>query len=277
MMQRNNLGQFEASVFSLEPTRDLGYFCGLIIGDGSLRKAKSRNYTITICSPDQDLINIFKELASSFNFNVLSYERQKARPFPNGSIYHGEYTQAIMNSKEFYQALRPYKRKDFQWRIPHFLTTTESLKGFIEGLFDAKGTIYIHNGKYCSMRISSKHKEGLLEIQSILKNYGIKSSIAKSHIHQLIIEDRPSIKLFKRNFTLRLHRKNQKLQEYEDKERTCIQFTEAEEKLLLSQYMRGNKPRELAESFLRSSRTIRYKLATFGIDNYSNQQNDIWS
>jgi len=103
---------------------------------------------------------------------LLLYTREKLRKF--GQKEYKNRTQiAIVNSKMLYEALRPYKQKDFHWEIPKFLTTQESITGFLQGLYDAEGFIERHNKKYFhSIGLCSKHKSNLLQIQQILSNFG---------------------------------------------------------------------------------------------------------
>jgi hypothetical protein len=44
---------------SLDPSEDLGYVCGLIIGDGWLFKAWTRNFGVHLESTDMELIQAF--------------------------------------------------------------------------------------------------------------------------------------------------------------------------------------------------------------------------
>lgn len=154
---------------SLIPTKELGYFCGLVIGDGSLYFSKrTRNYNICLESTKKEIVEIFCKSAKKLGLNPLGiYTREKTRKFPDGSIRTDLTKAALVSSKILYDALKPYKQNDFKWEIPKFLTTEESLFGFVGGIFDAEGNI-AENG----IAISSKHDENLINLKRVFKKLG---------------------------------------------------------------------------------------------------------
>jgi hypothetical protein len=150
------------------PTINLGYLCGLILGDGSLNQTKNRNYRIDLETTDPELADAFKKSAKELGLNVLQYKRRKIREL-NGRIYDSETFCYSFNSKIMYNLIRPFKQRNSKWFVPKFLTTRESLMGFLRGIFDAEGSV---SRKQIS--IVSKDRNNLLQVKNILESLDIK-------------------------------------------------------------------------------------------------------
>jgi len=271
-------GKFPSKALSLMPTRNLGYFCGLIIGDGSIYRQETRNYRITFATPDPDLVQVINSLAYSFSLKVHQYTRQRKRQFPNGSTYKGSYEQMTIDSKILYTALRPFKMKNHQWRVPTFLTTKEAKIGFVEGLFDAEGHIvFTHKKVNCSLVISSICKEGLKQVQVFLRKLRIKAILrkARGYIYLLSIHDKRSVRQFRNIFELRLQRKKRKLSGWKYSKRYCSHFNAYEDQMLLYHHHRGISVDRIAMSLFRGRTSITYRLARLGVDDYRHSK-DIW-
>ncbi len=149
----------------LRPDRELGYFSGLVIGDGWIYRQKSRNYIIAIESTKIDIIDQFSKSAIKLSLKPSRiYIRQKTRKFPNGEIRTDTLYKVLVNSKILYDVLKPYKQNEFRWQIPKFLNTKESLFGFIGGLFDAEGNVGLFK-----IAMASKHTENLIQIKKLLQ------------------------------------------------------------------------------------------------------------
>jgi intein-encoded DNA endonuclease-like protein len=172
MQYRNLDGTFAPRPVSLQPTKELGYFCGFVLGDCTIYGSKSGNYTIALETTKRKTIEYFSEHAQKLKLNPSRvYARVKTRRFPNGQVITNNCYMIVINSKILYTALRPYKKKDFYWSIPIFLTTTESKLGFIGGMFDAEGTVCDKkNGMFLS--IASKQKQNLLHFRKLLEKLG---------------------------------------------------------------------------------------------------------
>ena len=158
----------------LSPTRKLGYFCGLIIGDGSLAKTKSRNHWLVVETTREEMREIAIRAIESLGLRAYSRERIKIRTFPNGSIYNNLNYYIRTDSKMLYDALRTFKQGGHRWNIPSFLTTEESLLGFLQGIFDAEGSVD-RNGRVITFY--SKHLENVKQIRNALKSFNISSRI----------------------------------------------------------------------------------------------------
>jgi len=166
---RRKISEANLKKVDLSPTKKLGYFCGLVIGDGSLYFCRpTRNYEMRFQSTKEDIVKLFCELAEDLGLHPLGiYTYKRTRRFPNGEKRTDLIYSAVVNSKILYDALRPYKQKDYYWKIPRFLTTKESLFGFVGGIFDAEG----YAGKN-GVIIGSKHDENLIRFKRLLKKLG---------------------------------------------------------------------------------------------------------
>ncbi|HID60591.1 MAG TPA: hypothetical protein EYP46_01880 [Hadesarchaea archaeon] len=166
---------------SLTPTRILGYFCGLVIEDGFIRySSDSCNYYIFIQSAKNDILDYFFKCAKKLGAHPFRSSRTKTRKFPNREIKTGLMFQVTVNSKILHEALRPCKCEDYHWKIPNFLNNDEALWGFVEGLFDAEGSIHFdsrYKNKIHSFGAVSKHRNNIEALQSILFKYQIHSEI----------------------------------------------------------------------------------------------------
>lgn len=166
---QHKMSEVNIKQVNLTPTKKLGYFCGLVIGDGSIYHRKStRNYEIRIGSTKEDLVQVFIKTAQKLGLNPLGpYTGKKTRRFPNGEVRTDSHYSAVVESKILYDVLRPYKQKDYHWDIPKFLTTTESLYGFVGGIVDAEGCATGNR-----ITIGSKHDENLIKFKKLLRRLG---------------------------------------------------------------------------------------------------------
>lgn len=171
---KEKISQKMVKKVDLSPTRKLGYFCGLIIGDGYLAKTKSRNHWLVVETTREEMREIAIRAIESLGLRAYSRERIKTRRFPNGSIYNNLNYYIRTDSKMLYDALRTFKQGGHRWNIPSFLTTEESLLGFLQGIFDAEGSVD-RNGRVITFY--SKHLENVEQIRNALKSFNISSRI----------------------------------------------------------------------------------------------------
>jgi len=155
----------ERFLIDLSPTRDLGYFCGLVLGDGSLCKSKA-GYMISFFSTKQVLLKSFEESIKKISPNMRSFRCRTGRGC-RVSVY----------SKILYHALKQFKPRPYYWVMPSFLTTNESQLGFIQGMFDADGAAILRtpSGPLDSIKFVSKYRDGLNQIKDLLAEFGISS------------------------------------------------------------------------------------------------------
>lgn len=182
-----NIGIKQAREIDLSPTFELGVLCGLILGDGFLFETKTRNYRVSLetTKPDfaQYVAGVFEKACPALI--VHRWSRIHTRKFPNGIIKTDSGYVVEVNSKILYEAIRPFKQKDFIWRIPTFLISYKSQIGFLRGIFDAEGSIGAYNTnkgdlRYHHISLSSKHRGNLIPIQDLLLSLGILSHLYTS-------------------------------------------------------------------------------------------------
>lgn len=204
---------------SLTPTEDLGYFCGLVIGDGSIFKASSGNYIIQLVTTRKEFRDHFVESALKVSKLLKSYlyEHEGTRRFPNGSVRTDVMYYARIDSKVIHDALRPFKQSDYHWQVPSFLSTKEAKRGFLQGIFDAEATVFMHKNKAgCgNVTIASKHKSNLLQIKQLLGGFGVESYFDGEGLGlsttRLKISNRRNLSAFARTIGFKLKGKQEKL------------------------------------------------------------------
>lgn len=211
---------FKPREINLYPTQSVGYLCGLILGDGFIIKTKRRNYWICLETTKLDFRDFFKEAVKVAFPNLHCYlsERVKKRKFPNGSVRTNLTYLVRVDSKQLYQALCPYKRKDHHWTVPRFLSTKKSKIGFLKGIYDAEGGVakkFINNKGNGTIGLGSKHKQNLIPVAKLLKNLDIESRMYKdkaSNCYRLCIIRKKSKILFKKLINFRLEHKRKALE-----------------------------------------------------------------
>ena len=190
----------------VKPTWEWGWFAGALIGDGALiHHKRSRSRYISLSSTVRDgIVAQFFESGKRLNLNPiwLEYWQSKRK---NIRAYR-----VIIYSKILYEFFRPYKLDDFRFDVPPFIYQTEdALRGFLQGFFDAEGTVYLNDRerKY-AIQASSKHKESLKKIKECLKLLDINSTIRSTGtFFTLAINNYLDRKLFSELVSFRLDKK----------------------------------------------------------------------
>lgn len=212
-----NCPQSQIKNISLRPTRELGYLCGLILGDGSIyKREKTRNYLIFLGTTKEEFAGIIIDAMRRVGLNPGLYKIMQTRRFPNGEIRTGLMYHIFANSKVIYEALSPYKKPRDLWEVPKFLTTDESIVGFLQGIYDAEGGAVnqIDPHSY-SVALYSKHKFSLEQIDYLLRRF----CITPTNIYRcgggwrLVIARKPDRKNFADLIGFRLAHKRKKLLE----------------------------------------------------------------
>lgn len=183
-------------ILNLTPSWELGYFIGIVAGDGSLNKC-GRAYTIRIVSTSKEYINIIKSIIDKLFDNIkpnLSLFNIKAKlPFSN-KIKQSKCYAISLCSKGLYRFLKKYKPRKFTWLPPH--DQPDIVKyGFLGGIIDSDGSISREK-----VIISSKSKDSLISLKKILIDLGFiygKLSINKTStgIYKLNIYGRENHRL----------------------------------------------------------------------------------
>jgi len=227
---RDKLGRFKPKEIQITPTKEWGYFCGLVIGDGWVQKTKSRNYNILIGSIKRELIEIFCDSAKRLGLNPHKIKpRIRRRRFPNGEIREDLEYRAYVSCKAVYDVLKPCKLDDYHFKIPAFVYKSEqAIAGFLQGFFDAEGGIQPGN-PVPTIMATSKHRENLLQIKHLLERLGIASRIGGKDKPALFILGYESKIRFSRKVGFRLSRKAEKLLKSIEKPSTSCAYRYSKE------------------------------------------------
>lgn len=126
-----------------KPTFELGYFLGVMMGDGSFGyyggKEKS-NYAINLQTVSEEFADLFREnLSELTGFKVWksAFERKT-----------GSYRRKTFNIMAQSKVLHDYLLLNLKSGIPKICYENEEcLKGFVSGFFDSDGCL-IHDRKY---------------------------------------------------------------------------------------------------------------------------------
>jgi len=199
----------------ISPTEDFGYFCGLILGDGDIVSTKNKNYLVRLGSTRAEFVQLFLSLIRSLfpQLNPYMTIERRIRTFPNGQEYNTPTYRVIVNSKILYEAFRPYKLPDYHWKVPDFLTTKESIIGFIRGIFDAEATVIIDKSRHHRIDLSSKHGNNLEQIKVLLGKFGIQSRLyVRQTMSHLYISTKCDLETFKRAIDFNYLPKKRKLE-----------------------------------------------------------------
>ena len=231
----------------IKPTWDWGYFCGLVIGDGTLYRTRN-NYSIQVGSTKTELVKAFRVCAKKLKLNpsrIYAWERR--RKLPNGEIRNDVMYFCVMRSKIVYNLLRPCKLKDYRFKIPEFVfENVKALAGFLRGWFDAEGGI----GDY--VRASSKHGSNIEQIRKALERLGIRSTFGWYPATGFVVRicDCASIKLFAQLVGFGLARKRRKLSKLVwalRNSRPQRKYTEKEYQQVLELKQKGLNAKKISE------------------------------
>ncbi len=154
-------------------SKELGIVLGLLVGDGWLR-CGDKNCRVGFTFSDEDkemMIGIQKIINSWYGKDIQAVRRN------NGVwhlSYHGQYL------VDFFMALGVKPVKADEKEVPKILFSApeEVVVGFLQGLFTADGTVNIYSPndtKY--IRLTSKSRKLIEQVQLLLLNLGIKSVI----------------------------------------------------------------------------------------------------
>jgi DNA-binding transcriptional regulator WhiA len=194
----------------IEPTKDWGYFIGIVLGDGWVNK---KGYSIEVGSTVPEIVDAFRDVCKLLNLPFKYVARNcKVRPKNKRGIT----IRCTVVSKKINGFLRNYKKPDFHWEIPQMVIENEDmLTGFMQGIFDAEGGVYLYKKGMCTIELSSKHESNLKQVQKYLyKEYYISSSIIDSQTRtaaKLCINEYTNRNEFKEQIGFRLKRKQDKL------------------------------------------------------------------
>ena len=166
---------------SYEPSEDLAYILGLILGDGSFRYQKSKDrtsYVVVYATKDKELMDFFLdkfERWAGFNPGKVSIIKGGHKKFPKGnySFYKKAYYVQIC-SRDAWVFLKQFKDNP---RLCLTFFPKNSQKWLLKGLWDAEGCIRVPRPRSLRIHFSNSDKNILDLYKRLLENFNFKYSI----------------------------------------------------------------------------------------------------
>ncbi len=152
-----------------EWSRELGIFLGWLVGDGFYNE-KYNKVGLVFAKEDEDARKIIQPV-----FEKYCNRKIKELKYPNGCIQLRSSSRYMIN---FLKNLGVAQANQ-QSEVPSALLTAteEAVIGFLEGLFSSDGTIALGSNSRNYLRLNSSSIKLLKQVQLILLNLGIKSTI----------------------------------------------------------------------------------------------------
>jgi len=156
--------------------KSLAEIIGTLNGDGHISKY---NYEINIVSDvkEEDYHNYLRNLFKK-NFGIM----------PSSFILKGNTIKLRAYSIDIFNALTkkydlPIGKKKGKLRVPKLIKNSKGfIIGYLKGLFDTDGTIYVRRKKDMVIEISNIDKIFLKEVANLLGDLGFSVSVNKTHI-----------------------------------------------------------------------------------------------
>lgn len=159
-LEKGNL-QYKLSEENKKLTKELAYFLGATLGDGSVA-CRDRNYTrILFGVNDKDFALFYKKcFENQFKTNALYYSRRKKHIIQIG----------------FLEICKFVKYYDYS----QILKSNDEIKGwFLRGLYDAEGHVGLSKAKTIKViGFTNTNKNIIKYVSKILNNFGIKYYIS---------------------------------------------------------------------------------------------------
>ncbi|HLO03083.1 MAG TPA: LAGLIDADG family homing endonuclease [Symbiobacteriaceae bacterium] len=148
---------------------ELGHLLGWLTGDGWLTKEGRAGLVFGAC--DAELIPYFQQLVARFDGGDRKvYERE------NGTFNLFFQRKALLNRLE---ALGVRRVRAHEKRVPEaiFEASEATVRAFLDALFSADGTVNYVDENHRDVRLTSASEELLQDVQLLLLNWGISSTI----------------------------------------------------------------------------------------------------
>ncbi len=215
-------------------TRELGEVLGWLVGDGTVKA-------------DEAILSFFggekRELAAAFAEKVdriVAGMERASRRYPIGVVDVPARDEARVGGQRLWRVANEFGLVGDKLRVPDrlFTASREMQAGFLSALFTADGQVNDGGEKGCSVRLSSKSESLLLDVQRLLLNFGIASTLYRHRkpdrmaelpngkggralyrsaaYHDLAIS-KDNLVRFKEHVGFLLHRKQAALQAYVDR------------------------------------------------------------
>lgn len=168
--------------FGKNGNRSLGRLIGLVAGDGTIYGGWSKKDNcsdnrvfIRLCGKDSVLVDEMVETSNKLikeHGGMYSNLSVKARYIESRDMYE-------VKSSVLYRIFENFSLLNIKNGVPDFIFKgTEGLVvGYLQGLFQADGTVGVSAKSRCSVRLNSSVPSLLKDVQILLSNFGIRSNI----------------------------------------------------------------------------------------------------
>ncbi|NLC57052.1 MAG: ribonucleoside-diphosphate reductase [Armatimonadetes bacterium] len=162
--------------FGRTGTRELGEVLGWLVGDGTI---KANEAVLSFFGEEK------RELAPAFaeKVNRIVAGMEKAnRPYPVSAIEVAGRDEARVGGWRLWRVANEFGLVGDKLKVPErlFTASREMQAGFLAALFTADGQVNDSGEKGCSVRLSSKSEGLLLDVQRLLLNFGIASTLYRN-------------------------------------------------------------------------------------------------
>lgn len=194
-------------------TSEKSYILGVLCGDGWLSfNANRGHFQIGLCTIDKEFADKF----FSCLYNVYKIKPTKAKRQKRFITWSDQY-EVILYSKAVFQNLMKYGTsfRTKEWLVPKLIckSSLRLQSSFLQGFFDSEGDVDKNSRRIGG---TSSNLEGLKNIESLLHNFGIRTSItkqSKKFIYTLRIQDRKSVEIFNKYIGFTIKRKQKILKQ----------------------------------------------------------------
>lgn len=192
-------------------TKYKAYVIAVLCGDGNLYfNPKSQLYQIVLQAVDKDFVTLFQKYLENIYHLKVSLHKRKSKN-KNWNLQYKVRLCSKMACLDLLTTTKSFFTKT--WRISdQILASSTIIKSyFLKGLYDSEGDVDI---RYKRIGLTSINKIGLQQVQILLSQFKIRSTIIKRNAggnrksrYVLRIQDRKSVTNFSNKISFGMHRK----------------------------------------------------------------------
>ncbi|MEK7587259.1 MAG: LAGLIDADG family homing endonuclease [Patescibacteria group bacterium] len=160
--------------FGVNGTVEEGQVLGWLVGDGSMKEDVATLYFYR--KEKEELAPRFAAMVSA----MVDGEQVVSRPYPIAPQYVEKEDKAVIESVRLWRMAQRYGLShDNKYVVPHavFAGSEAMQRGFLQGLFSSDGHVAGTAAKGVSVRLTSVSKMLLVDVQRLLLNFGIVSTL----------------------------------------------------------------------------------------------------
>jgi ribonucleoside-diphosphate reductase alpha chain len=160
--------------FGVNGTLEEGQVLGWLVGDGSMKKDVATLYFYR--KEKEELAPRFAAMVSA----MVDGEQIASRSYPVGAQYIDKEDKAVVESVRLWRMAKRYGLShENKYVVPQavFVGSEAMQRGYLQGLFSSDGHVAGTAQKGVSVRLTSVSKTLLIDVQRLLLNFGIVSSL----------------------------------------------------------------------------------------------------